>query len=241
MSAEVHRLAEVARSLTADEQNRVEFLVQYSRLFCRAEVQALLDEHNSSPILYQYSCDCTPIRSREVHSTVGPAKQTSKFSTEVLKEFFVQQMFVTFGLSTEYVEKVVFPPPMVLSHGKSMSSLAAVSAHFLQGSWLSGSASGVTLFHQVHDGGMSLRFRQCISGHFEKARVEAAESTLSPESAAALSIHTEAPCCLHVAHNALRWAFETLYEEHREVSKLLFLGLGSLRSGTASALSFMHQ
>eukprot|EP00971_Amphidinium_carterae_P098307 1944670-Amphidinium_carterae.1 len=45
MAEEVRALAEVSRSLSFEEEFRVELLAQYAQMFCKAEIEALLLEH----------------------------------------------------------------------------------------------------------------------------------------------------------------------------------------------------
>eukprot|EP00971_Amphidinium_carterae_P264310 5243162-Amphidinium_carterae.1 len=99
----------------------------------------MLEEGPNATVLMQYSCDCTPSRTRK-HFTAKAGGMQTKGSRVVGSELFVQQIFITkAGYGKEREKLLVFQDPAVLEHGKGFQAMLAVTHEFLQGAWAVGS------------------------------------------------------------------------------------------------------
>eukprot|EP00971_Amphidinium_carterae_P184848 3669802-Amphidinium_carterae.1 len=65
----VQRAAKVTESIGDGDMKRVEKLVECAKWLMKHKVTELLEAHPGASTLYQYSCDCTPLRTRQHYST----------------------------------------------------------------------------------------------------------------------------------------------------------------------------
>eukprot|EP00971_Amphidinium_carterae_P122260 2420810-Amphidinium_carterae.1 len=84
-----------------------------------------------------------------------------------------------------------------------MVSLAAISKAFLDWLEVRGSVTGITVLHQVHDGGMTQKYRRAVCQVMErhvKEDVRKLEAGVVVEESF-LCVHVT--CVLHALHNSL--------------------------------------
>ena len=128
---------------------------------------------------------------------------------------------------------IVMKEPMVLAHGKTMPALLACS--FKSPGILLGCdvRQGITLHHQVHDRGVTAKFVSALASHWQRAVQESStnlsEQQDSPVEAGLLHWYSHCGCALHDAHNALRWAYETMFGKEASLQKALFAAMASYR------------
>ena len=144
-------------------------------------------------------------------------------------EFFVSVIFITSheaGSGSKHA--VIFREPAKLERGKSMPNLLsyilATPGIFLG----TGPRLGITLHHQIHDRGMSQRFRAALAAAVTEAQAESQESS-EGQTSHLLHFHTEAGCALHDGHNSLKWSYEFLFGKNVELLKALHISIGAIR------------
>ena len=243
-------LQQVAKAGTCLDRNgvrRLYRLVLAAKTCLRARAHQLLDGHPGCPCLVQYSCDCTPVRTKQT-TTVGQHQaqiKRRKISGHQTQEFLVQQVFVTIcSAPGDLHHSVLLADPLALRHGKSMPALLAVALqcpglHFLCGS------PRIKVFHQVHDRAMSQSFRTALAAgvplqsRSQVGMPGVAEADPGDAHADCLW-HSTVGCACHDAHNALRWAVQ-LSQGEPDLVKNIFLGLATVRKLFFTMVGFMDR
>eukprot|EP00971_Amphidinium_carterae_P115358 2284766-Amphidinium_carterae.1 len=106
-----------------------------------------------------------------------------------------------------------------------MVSLAGIVKAFLGWLVIRGSVTGITLLHQVHDGGMIEKYRRAVCHVMESHVMEDVrklQQGVVPEQSC-LSLHVT--CVLHALHNSLHWSFQTSFPNSAEILQNLFIGV----------------
>eukprot|EP00971_Amphidinium_carterae_P342895 6482354-Amphidinium_carterae.3 len=233
------RLSEVSRTLGKDELREAFALAEVGKVFMKALVEESCRNHADSVVLLQYSCDCTPTRTRRfVSKASSRAGRKSMLSGA---EYLVQLLHASvLRGDEEMVQKVAIRDPMLLSLDKKNVSLLSCAMQFLAGSFSNGSLEAVTIFVQIHDRGVSRGFRDALSGHmFQKAVSEACASEMVGARQPEMIVHLDASCALHDGHNALRWCWQGLCKDSSARVRNLYLGLTSMRFVAATCLSIL--
>eukprot|EP00971_Amphidinium_carterae_P029213 575012-Amphidinium_carterae.1 len=65
----VRRASRVTEAMGEGDMKQVDKLVECSKWLMKHRITDLLENHPGASTLYQYSCDCTPLRTREYYST----------------------------------------------------------------------------------------------------------------------------------------------------------------------------
>ena len=126
----IKKAGKAGASFGASERASVLRLVEECKSFMQGDVANLLEDHPNAPLLLQFSTDCTLIKTREYYS-YATVTGKSKSSTTVAKEFLVMQVFLTMmGGPDGLTQRVIFPEPLELTHGKTMPALLACSNKF---------------------------------------------------------------------------------------------------------------
>eukprot|EP00971_Amphidinium_carterae_P305333 6067516-Amphidinium_carterae.1 len=126
-------------------------------------------------------------------------------------ELLVHQLFVTVASGGSYLQRVIFANPVEVKYSKEMVSLAGIAKAFLDWLVIRGSVTGITLLHQVHDGGMTQKYRRAVC-HVMKSHVMEDVRKLQQgvvPAQSCLSLHVT--CVLHALHNSLHWSFQTSF------------------------------
>eukprot|EP00971_Amphidinium_carterae_P305842 6077869-Amphidinium_carterae.1 len=93
----VRRASKVTESLGDADMKKIEKLVECMKWLMKRKIMEWLDAHPGAVALYQYSCDCTPLRMHEYY-TAQSAGNRARGSSATTHEYFVQQVFVTVAL-----------------------------------------------------------------------------------------------------------------------------------------------
>eukprot|EP00971_Amphidinium_carterae_P340691 6479140-Amphidinium_carterae.2 len=235
MEALLRRYAKVSLALDKAEQRDLEHVTECAKMYLALACQDALSTHASSPVLLQYSCDCTRSKVRK-HVSAQSTKVMKRSSVSSAAEFFVQQVFVTIHTGSELVQKLVFAEPRELQFGKTMRALAAVSGSFIDSIHLQGSRLSVTILHQVHDRGLSGRFKSCVSSLMERHVLADPEKVIAGAVAEDLVISVEIGCSLHDLHNALKWCYQCLFADAEEGLQNMYIGFNTMKSGMSVVL-----
>ena len=202
-------------------------------------VSALVLQGQGMPALLQYSCDTTPVKRRAVVSQKH-GDLAVKCSGKACTDFLVQQMFLTVCSGGGLQHGVVFGLPIPLWYGKKLVNLAACSLQCPGLDTIACSGCSVKIHHQVYDRGVSARLAHFLSGHWAKLSQQAGVSAASPATASSTALpemffmwHTFVSCCLHDAHNALRWSSPLFWDE--ELLKSIYVAVSAMRSAFISS------
>ena len=237
---EVLKFGKASASCTASERIQIFRVVEELKSFLQADLDDLIEEHPSAPVLLQFSTDCTPIKTRQYYSHDSLAGK-KRASAATRTELIVMQLFASMDTgSPTNLERLVFPDPLKLEHGKTMTALTACCQKFLSTVGAYSSPESVTIMHQIHDRGVTKRFRQAIASHHQKLALEgASSSSLVSTRHQSQLIYLDAGCALHDSHNALKWVWETLFAGNEDVLKSLHIGLACYRSAIPSAIEVL--
>ena len=233
VTSALQRIGAVANALLPEDAAALPRLVEGCKTFLKALACKLLFENPTRPAMLQYSCDTTPVKLSKrskfqvgTYVAAGRAPQTH--------EFFVQQIYLSVSNGLNQLEHaIVVKEPMVLEHGKTMPALLACS--FTSPGILLGCdpRQGITLHHQVHDRGVSGKFVSALAHHWQRAVQDAAppvsEQNEPQLNSGLLHWYSHCGCSLHDTHNALRWAYETLFGKEAALQKALFAAMASYR------------
>ena len=200
--------------------------------------QNLLSRSVGGSVLLQFSLDCTPVKSRKGVSHTHHGRVVKK-SGKSVSEYLVQQVFVSATTATGLEHAVLFREPIVLKHGKAMSSLLACAMR-CPGIGMSSSQAGIVhVRHQVHDRGISHGLFGGVSGHWMSQRT--ADSPRSAGSSGEAGLvellewHTVVGCAAHDTHNALRWAVSEFAND--TLMHQVYVAMAASRSCMMSAVS----
>ena len=222
-------LAKVANSLDQKSSQELPLLVEASKVYLKGHATKMLDDCSPEAVVsVQRSCDCTHIKLRQ-HFQHKTGADSSRASARVGTEFFVSVIYVTAhesGASPKHA--VIFKEPAQLERGKSMANLLSYMLATPGMMLGTGPRLAITLHHQIHDRGMSMRFRSALAGAVAEAQASHQECSDSASSDL-LHFHTEAGCALHDGHNSLKWAHEHLFGKNVELLKALHIAIGAIR------------
>ena len=225
----VGAVAKVTNSLDTQSSNDLPLLVEVSKTFLKGHCTKMIqDSAPEAVVTVQRSCDCTNIKVRQhyMHKSVS---DSSRGSVRMSTELFVAVVYISVGQGgSDSQHAVVFREPAQLQRGKAMPNLLsymlATPGVFLG----TGPCEGITLHHQIHDRGISARFRAALAGAVAECQSKSQEPH-SDESNHLLHFHTSAGCCLHDGHNSLKWAYEHLFSKNVELLKALHIAIGAIR------------
>ena len=100
----------------------VEVHLRACRQLMHLDTQELLQSSTGNSILLQFSMDTTPMRTRqEIGQYSG--KQSGRRAVKKTVDYLVQQLFLTVQTPSGLQNAVLFGPPLVLKHGKTMAQL----------------------------------------------------------------------------------------------------------------------
>eukprot|EP00971_Amphidinium_carterae_P063400 1254799-Amphidinium_carterae.1 len=123
-----------------------------------------------------------------------------------------------------------------------MVALLAMSRQFLSKVCFRGSSEDFTIFFQVADRAMTLKFRQALSTVlFNVSGSYYAESGHALASRDRFHIHCHSSCGLHDAHNSVKWGFQAECEDHIDQAKLLYSVIASMRYGASHSMVHLPQ
>ena len=237
----IKKTGKAGASFNAPERADVLHLVEECKSFMHGDVANLLEDHPNSPVLLQFSTDCTLIKTRQYYS-YETVSGKSKSSSTASKEFLVMQIFLTMlGGPDQLIQRVVFPDPLELTNGKTMPALLACSDKFWSSTGSMCSPESITLLFQVHDRGISTRFRQAVAAsHQNLSLSEPTSSELMGKRHPSQLIYLEAGCSLHDAHNSLKWVWQSLFQGNEETLKSLHLTLACYRAAIPHAITNLY-
>eukprot|EP00971_Amphidinium_carterae_P117809 2333625-Amphidinium_carterae.1 len=152
-----------------------------------------------------------------------------KLSGVLREEYFVQALCVTVGTSSACSHAIIFGEPVRLDHGKTMAALLGCTLQFGGIDLCCEARPSVTIHHQVHDRGTASLYRKGLAGHWSE-RLQVDED--ADEGAEHYLLHwfSSLGCCLHDAHNALRWGFQSSFGHDPEVLKKLYTSTSVYKS-----------
>ena len=122
-----------------------------------------------------------------------------------------------------------------------MPAILACCQKFLSSVGSYASPESITVMHQIHDRGLTKKFRQAVASHHESVALSSGTSSsiVSSRHPAQL-IYLDAGCSLHDSHNALKWVWQTLYMANEEVLKNLHIALACYRSAVPLAIECLN-
>ena len=217
------------RSSVLTRKNCCHCLVEGTKLFLKTLAEDRL-QSSSRAALLQYSSDCTPQKVRQ-QLFQKSGSLVWRGSTASTVELYVQQLFgTTFAADGSLVHFLVFKEPMVLAFGKSMAALLSCTMGFPGLATVVRPREGITICHVVQDRGMSSSYRHALSGWMSSQSAQPSATPGAPSGSELLCWHTEAPCCLHAAHNSLKWSAEQVLEADAALWKDLHIAINSYRA-----------
>ena len=237
----LERFASITQVLSKADIQELRLLAEVGKSLLRVEAKDLLEECPTAPCLVQYSADCTPIRTRSYYGAGKGKPSLSHSSVVTVQEYLVQLCFISVLAGETLRQKIIFRDPISLEHGKTMPSLLSCAMKFIPSQWFQ-DREGLVIFHQIHDRGMSRRYREALSGHFSQdaSLSHTAGSSLTAHNTQ-LQVHLECGCALHDAHNALKWVWSMLFQKSSELLGIMFSGVQSYRSSVAKSVAGLSQ
>eukprot|EP00971_Amphidinium_carterae_P327408 6458751-Amphidinium_carterae.1 len=224
--------AKVGQSLSQSSTRELFVLAEECKLFLKSWVESCKLSQAVAPILYQYSCDTTPLKIRSFYNGGAGRKQ----SAVMAEDYLVQVLYVTIGDEIGSQKHCMyFSEPILVQHGKSNQALAGIAARFLRESGAFVASERLEVFHQVHDRGMGNSLRSFISGEVMSMRNESTSSDAESSAEDMCIFHVESGCCLHDCHNALRWVWSSL-NGSADTLRLLYTGVSIYRRSVAASI-----
>eukprot|EP00971_Amphidinium_carterae_P346177 6487493-Amphidinium_carterae.1 len=223
--------ARVSCSLSKFEVLDAHKLVEVWKSFLQSRAQACLEECSGSNVLMEYSLDLTPIRGR--HFLAGSSVRQGTRSVLMTHELLVQwlQVNIDSGGITEH--HFITRDPLPMTRGKTTAALVSAAQGFLASSGCFGVSESVVCFHQIHDRGVSVKLKQCLSGYVRKLSGGSAEDGSDSSGSEVFQLHTHAGCCLHDLHNSVRWGWQVTYPRSEDTLKEMYVGISSFRASMA--------
>ena len=227
------RLAAVASSITSEDAASIPRFVEGSKLFLKTLAAKLLQDHPRCPALLQVGCDTTPVATRKRYTHASGEVVLRSHAPQTL-DLFVQHLHITLDAGpTELHHAIVFKEPLCLRHGKTMPALLACALKAPGITLACAPREAITLHNQVHDRGVTSKFAAALAGHWQQTTSEAAELSRGDADGGTdpnlLHWHSHCGCALHDAHNALKWAHETLFGQDQSLQKALYAAMASFR------------
>ena len=238
----IRHCAAVGNGLSKADARRLRGLAEACKALLKERLVRLLQENGRCPLLLQYSGDCTPVHIREF-GTAGSETKRRKISGSKTAEFYLQQVFATIAqLDGSRLHSVLLGFPLALQHGKTMAALLPI-ALACPGFRFPQEPGRIVILHQVHDRAMSQSFRQALTGalrgqlaRYSAASTPASSTSTQDSSSSLLEWHCSLGCSCHDAHNALRWASQSL-DESPEVLKVVHVAFICYRKGFMAAVA----
>ena len=222
------RYASVSTKLDSHDVALLYKIVECCKVLQQEQICSFLVENADNPVLAQYSSDCTPIVTRKV---IGQKLQTLRVrrSGKSADEFLVQQQFLSAinGCGT-VVGTMLMKEPLVLEHGKSMAALAACALNFGANRLASSPGQSVRISHYVFDRGVSEGMVGTMFAHHQATLQDVSDPALGAQKDL-MSWCTHAYCACHDAHNGLKWASMTYFENSRVLSDV-YVSVGAFRT-----------
>ena len=211
-----------------------------------------MNKYTHQPLLLQFSADTTPLRVRLSHTHQSSTK-TQRRTSSATSELMVAHVTLAAKDATGGVKQaILFKEPLPLLHGKTGAALAAA---FLETPGLLSMQSNMRslrLFHSVYDLGIPPLAQKYVSGSvFLKAVQVPAVQALGQGTAEESEyekqdwhhLHTCVGCACHCAHNSLRWALHSEFED-TSLLKDTHVALSSARACytyvTTGILDWLH-
>eukprot|EP00971_Amphidinium_carterae_P031522 620733-Amphidinium_carterae.1 len=240
----IEEAGHVSKTLEGPALKSCELLSVVAPEFLVHRVAKLLQRNPRCCVLWQYSGDNTPIRSRSWESLragSGPRRASAK----VTEEFYSQALFCSIQTGDgQPCHASILTPPTILAHGKTMKALYAIAAE-MPGLSLVGEGSAIELFHQIHDRAMVHSFRAALSGRILERKGQKIElETTDGERRSVQSLRlwcTTVGCAAHDLHNSLKWAAYAVYGDAvtKEHMKSFYTCFQCLKVGLSSSLKFL--
>ena len=233
----IQSLAVLSKKLSSEESNVLPLLVEGIKLYLKTVADDRLTGSTRGCLL-QFSSDCTPQKARAQYFK-NDGSLVWRGSAQSTYELYVQQLFgTTFAPDGSLRHFIVFREPQVLKHGKGMAALLACTMGFPGLSTLVRPRPDcITIVHTVQDRGMAPSYRHAFSGWVSEQGQKAEAVPGAQSGADVMCWHTDAPCCLHAAHNAVKWAAEQLLASDPGLWKELHIAMLSYRSCMHAAAS----
>ncbi|CAE7795714.1 unnamed protein product [Symbiodinium sp. CCMP2592] len=232
ISKEIRHFAQCSLAFTKTEGLKVLSIVESAKVLLREVFASLLaGPQDYQPVLFQYSADTTPVANRK-HVSLKAGSFSVRRSGTSTDEFLVQQVFMTTWTDSGQLRHgLTFSDPTPLRHAKKMSSLTAVAMHCPGISISAPQRDRVQIRHQVHDRAVGHRLVGALSG-FWSMRGQKPELGATQSEATGSSLydwHSYVACASHDAHNALKWAHQTLFAD-TELLEGVYIAVSAIRS-----------
>eukprot|EP00971_Amphidinium_carterae_P350592 6491640-Amphidinium_carterae.2 len=234
----------VSKTLESARLKSCELLAIVAPQFLVHRVAKLLVRHPDCCVLWQYSGDNTPIRSR-TWETLRAGSGARRASAKVTEEYFSQALICSIWTGEgEPCHASILTPPTVLAHGKTMKALLGIAAA-MPGISLIGQGTAIEVFHQIHDRAMVQSFRSAMAGCILERKGQTVElQTTAGERRVVQSLHlwsTSVGCAAHDLHNSLKWSSHAVYGEAatKEHLKSFYTCYQCLKVGLSSCLKFL--
>ena len=209
IAALVKSLSHASGTLSNSDTTMCARVAEVSKAVCEASFRRLVSQADGMPILRQSSCDGTPVKVKKVVSLVLPAKgKTTLRSGSEAHEFLITISFLRFIDSFgRWSTRAWLHDPRPLTQGKSVPALVSASARI----WRSCRQLGHTgpcveayVFDRCGFASLKRHFEEWHEQRSDQFGVP--DTKFSPELLWITELVVFAPCALHDAQNAFKWA-----------------------------------
>eukprot|EP00971_Amphidinium_carterae_P041791 821360-Amphidinium_carterae.1 len=240
----IEEAGHVSKALEEARSKSCELLSIVAPQFLVHRVAKLLLRHPHCCVLWQYSGDNTPIRSR-TWETLRAGSGARRASAKITEEYYSQALICSIWTGEgEPCHASILTPPTILAHGKTMKALFGIAAA-MPGISLIGQGTAIEVFHQIHDRAMVSSFRAAMAGRISERKGQTVElQTSAGERRVVQSLHlwsTSVGCAAHDLHNSLKWSSHAVYGESatKEHLKSFYTCFQCLKVGLSCCLKFL--
>jgi hypothetical protein len=228
------------------EKQEVRKLCEVGKSFLRQKLVALVKQAKGAPTLLSYSCDGTPLTTKQrFRSQLG--EKAGRRVGGASQEFLVQQALVRFvdGKGVAHTG-VAFRDTLPLTEGKSAWAIFAAAVDFLPTLREMGCAS-IAIQHVSFDRALhaplSRRFQQhhALVNQRQGSPPDGATGEVGwrgRELQSMLQWDASTPCSAHDAHNALKWALLQDFSDP-DLLKDTHISIESLRNSYGMLSQYM--
>lgn len=207
---------------------------EIGKMHMQRAVQELVGSAGGAPMLYLYSSDGTPIKTKfrfKKRLRDGPTQSHSGYET---KEYLVQNAFVRWvDIAGVAHTKSKLSDPMPLAYGKGAIPVFCVGKDFLQTLRQMGH-TGISIqafaFDRALHSALTRLFSQYIK-HLESSHVLLVTPRNPIELLALKEWVVSVPCGMHDGHNALKWSQFVAFKD-AQLLKDLYTAIDGLRNAT---------
>ena len=229
VAQQIESLCHASLSLASPACAQLFGLIESWKRVLPAYVVDTVEARSTLPILVQYSSDCTLSRVRQYYKKAAGGKSLKR-SSQGAVEFLVHHLLVSSYNSSGALEHVIIPgEPIGLTHGKTMTCLAACWVQFPLMAAFQSEYGRIRVRFQVYDRGVSQGLVSAISGYWmSKCLASSTEDDFVAMSAELFEWHVASSCAIHDATNALKWGHFLSFGD-TELVQNIYIGITSYK------------